>query len=129
MTWTPEIIIGGIAAVGIGGLLTEVFRWVATGRSQKINDASKLTDMAKSVVESYDQLVADLREQLETQQKQIEGLQTKQSQDRIDIRTLQEKNERLTKQFEALHNDYQQLSEKYQMRQEGLPRCPKDKEE
>ena len=96
MTWSPEFILAGIAALGVGGLLTEAFRWMVTNRSEKITDASKLTDMAQTVVQSYDQLVADLRTQLDEQKLQIE----------------------------ALHGDYQSLAEKYQDCQSKLEHCP-----
>jgi len=124
MTWSPEFILAGIAALGVGGLLTEAFRWMVTNRSEKITDASKLTDMAQTVVQSYDQLVADLRTQLDEQKLQIEALQTSYTEARIDIGILQTENEDLARQIEALHGDYQSLAEKYQDCQSKLEHCP-----
>lgn len=120
MTWTPETVIAGIAALGLGGILTEIFRWLATGRSQKISDTRSLVEASTVVVESYDRLVEELRVQLDAQQKQIEGLQAQQVQNRTDIGILQTRNGDLVKQIEALHSDYQALSEKYQHCQSEL---------
>jgi chromosome segregation ATPase len=114
-----SVIIGGLSAIG-GGILTEVFRWIAFRKSRKITDASKLIESATTVVHSYDRLVEDLRESLQEQKGQIEGLQAQQIQDRLDIAVLQDENEHLARQIEALHRDYQDLVRKYQNCQERL---------
>lgn len=123
MIGLPEIIIGGLGAIG-GGFLTEFFRWIVSRRSEKINDASKLIESATTVVKSYDQLVEDLREQVTHQKMQISDLQDQVLQDRVDIGILQSENERLARQIERLERDYQEIKREYEKCQAALVRRP-----
>lgn len=106
------IIVGGLSAVG-GGLLAKAFEWATSRKAVKINGAAKLVTAAGNVVQSYDVLVEELKATSDRREKQIEILESQQIEFRADIAVLQDENERLAREIEALKLDYQELSDRY----------------